>query len=130
MSKNEAVVLLAFLFGFGGWVFVFSDLRPGESWLARIAIAAAFFLLTGGVIGFLHPKGWLVAMLISWGAVLMGGLMIFLAFVRYGREAFSAAEPPFVTSGPVMVFGSLGMSLSGGIVGKLLTRNRMPISPR
>lgn len=130
MSKNEVVCLLAFLFGFGGWIFVFSDLGPGETWPARIAIASAYFLLTGGTIGFLHPRGWLIALLISWAAVLMGGFIIFIALIRYGTEAFAAAEPPYVTSGLVMVFGSLVMALFGGILGRLLARILTPVSPQ
>lgn len=92
--KTPFVVLLALLLGFGGLVLVFSDLGPGEGVFLRVTIAAAFFFLSGGAIGYAHFKGWLIAMLVAWGAVLMGGFIILMSIARYGREAFTAIEPP------------------------------------
>jgi hypothetical protein len=116
------VVLVALLLGLVGLVFVFSD--PSEGWLLRIIIAMAFFLLASSAIGYAHPGRWPLAMLTAWGAVLMGGFIIILAMARYGREAFSAVEPPYITSGLILLFGSLGLTFIGGCLGRALRKTR------
>lgn len=117
---NAFVVVLAILLGFVGLVFVFSD--PAEGWLFRVIIATAFFFLTGAAIGYAHPSGWPIAMLTAWGGVLMGAFIILMAIARYGREAFDAIEPPYVTSGLILLFGSLGLTLYGGFFGRSLRK--------
>lgn len=122
MDKRQAVVLLAFLLGFGGLVFVFSDLGPGEGWPFRVAITAAYFFISGAFIGYAQPKTWAIALLVAWGGVLMGGFITLVAIVHYGREAFAATQPPFITSGLIILFGSVGATLLGAFFGKLLPR--------
>lgn len=117
---NAFVVVVAIVLGFVGLLFVFSD--PGEGWLLRVIIATAFFFLTGAAIGYAHPSGWPIAMLTAWGGVLMGGFIILIAVSRYGRNAFNAIEPPYVTSGLIMLFGSLGLTFFGGFIGKSLRK--------
>jgi len=116
-------VAVAVVLGFGGLALVFSDLGPGESWPLRITTAVVFFLVSGAFIGFAHPKGWLIAMLTAWGAVLMGAFITLIAIAYYGRGAFAATEPPFITSGLTMIFGSLGSTLLGALLGKMLSRH-------
>ncbi len=112
------VVVIAILLGSVGLVFVFSD--PAEGWLLRATVATAFFFLTGAAIGYAHANGWLIAMLTAWGAVLMGGFIILMSIARYGRNAFNAVEPPYVSSGIIMLFGSLGLTFFGGLLGRSL----------
>lgn len=114
------VVLLALLLGLVGLVFVFSD--PAEGWLLRVVITTAYFFLTSAAIGYAHPSRWPIAMLTAWGGVLMGGFLIILALARYGSDAFSAIEPPYITSGLIMLFGSLGTAFFGGLLGKSLRK--------
>lgn len=121
------VVVVAVLLGFVGLIFVFSD--PAEGWLFRAIIATAFFFFTGAAIGFAYPGGWLIGMLTAWGGALMGGFIIIMALVRYGREAFHAIEPPYLTSGLIMLFGSLGLTFFGAFLGKLL-RKQVRVLPR
>ncbi|MBK9154022.1 MAG: hypothetical protein IPM25_07370 [Chloracidobacterium sp.] len=122
------VVVIAILLGSVGLVFVFSD--PAEGWRLRVITATAFFFLTGAAIGYVHPRGWPIALLTAWGAVLMGGFITLVAAAHYGRGAFAATEPPFITSGLIMIFGSLGSTLLGALLGKLFARRRDQIPPR
>lgn len=119
--KSAFVVVLALLLGFVGLVFVFSD--PAEGWLLRVIIATAFFFLSSAAIGYAHPSGWPIAVLTAWGGVLMGGFIILMSVARYGREAFDAVEPPYVTSGLLMLFGSLGLTFFGGFFGKSIRKH-------
>ncbi|MCC7307074.1 MAG: hypothetical protein IT173_05895 [Acidobacteria bacterium] len=121
-AKNAVVTVVAIVLGFVGLVFVFSDPGPGEGWLFRVSITMAFYFLSGVGIGYMHPGGWLIAMLIAWGGVMMGGFIVLMAVARYGREAFNASEPPFVASGLIMLIGSLGLTFLGGFLGKSLPR--------
>lgn len=114
------IVVVAILLGFVGLMFVFSD--PAEGWLLRGIVATVFFLLSSAAIGYAHPRRWPIATLTAWGGVLMGGFIIILALARFGREAFSAFEPPYITSGLIMLFGSLGLTLFGGFIGKSLRK--------
>jgi hypothetical protein len=68
-------------------------------------------------------------MLTAWGGVLMGGFIIILAMARYGREAFRAVEPPYITSGLILLFGSLGLTFIGGFLGRAL-RKQGRVLPR
>lgn len=120
IDKNAAVAGLAILLGFVGLAIVFSD--PVEGWPLRIMIASAFYFFSSATVGYTHPNGWPIAMLTAWGGLLMGGLLIIAAIARYGGAAFAATEPPYISSGLIMLFGSLVLSLSGGYVGKLLSR--------
>ncbi|HMQ03866.1 MAG TPA: hypothetical protein PKD26_08110 [Pyrinomonadaceae bacterium] len=117
--KNAVFAGIAFLLGFVGLVLVFSD--PAEGWRLRMIIGSAFFLLSSGAIGYLHPDRWPIAVLTAWGGVLFGGLLILLAIARYGRDAFNAAEPPYITSGLIILFGSLGSAFFGGLLGRSLS---------
>ncbi len=119
-DKNAVFAGVSILFGFGGLVLVFTD--PIEGWPLRITIAIAFFFFSGAVIGYAHPKGWPIAMLTAWGGVLFGGFIILVAYARYGREAFSSVEPPYITTGLIMLFGSLVLTLIGSFLGKSLPR--------
>lgn len=120
------VVVIAILLGSIGLVFVFSD--PAEGWLLRATVATAFFFLTGTAIGYAHANGWLIAMLTAWGAVLMGGFIIFMSIARYGSDTFNAVEPPYITSGLVLLFGSLGLTFFGGLLGRSLRKQGARIS--
>lgn len=124
--KIPFVVLIAVLLGFGGLLLVFSDLGPGEGAFLRVTITAAYFFLSGGIIGFAHFKGWLIAMLVAWGSVLMGGFIIFMAIARYGRESFAATDPPYISSGLIILVGSLALTLLGGVFGRSLSRWQFP----
>jgi len=113
-ARNAAVAGVAVLLGAVEFVFVFAD--PREGWVVRIIASAVFFLLAGAAIGYAHPRGWLLAMLISWGGVAMGGFIILIAFARYGSNAFNASEPPFVTAGIVILPGPLVVTLFGSFL--------------
>ena len=114
--RHAFAAAVATSLGFIGLVFVFSD--PAEGWLLRVIIASAFFFLTSAAIGFAHPSGWPIAMLTAWGGVLMGGSIILMATARYGPEAFTAVEPPYITSGLIMLFGTLGLTFFGSLFGR------------
>lgn len=121
-NKKAGVVVLAVLLGSVELVFVFSDPGPGMGWPLQVMIAAGLFFFSGAAIGYIHPEGWPIALLSAWGAVLLGGFIILMAMARYGREAFTAVEPPYISSGLMILFGSLGLTLFGSWLGKSLPR--------
>ena len=129
-SRNAIVAFLALLLGFVGLGLVFSDAGPNEGWAARVAIAAVFFFLTGAGLAYAHPARWPIALLAAWGGVLMRGFIILMAFVRFGAEAFAASEPPYITSGLIILFGSLGLTFAGALLGKFVGERRVPILSR
>ena len=69
-----------------------------------------------------------MALLTAWGAVLMGVFGTLVGFAKYGGEAFTAGESPDASAGLIMLFGSLGLTLIGGFVGKSLPRPGGPPS--
>ena len=118
------MVMLALLLGFVGLVLVFSDVGSKETWVLRVAIVTTFFFFAGAAIGFIYPEGWPIAILASWGAVLLGGFIVLMALARYGAQAFSAVEPPYLTSGLTILFGPLLLTAIGALIGKSLSRGR------
>ena len=115
-DRNAAVAGVAALLGVGGLMLVFAD--PREGWIVRAIASTMFFFLAGAAIGYAHPHGWLIAMVTSWGGVVMGGFIILIAIARYGSEAFDAVEPPYVTSGIIMLIAPLALTFAGGFLGK------------
>lgn len=112
--------VLAVLFGIFGLVLVFSDLGPGEVWWERVLIAMLFFFFCGLAVGWFNPRFWIIAALSAWGGFLMGGSLVFFALSKYGKAAFDAQEPPYISVGLIMLFFPVIFSLIGGHVGKLI----------
>jgi hypothetical protein len=121
-DRNAAFAGVAALLGAVGFMFLFSD--PREGWIVRVIASMVFFFFASVAIGYAHPGGWLIAMLISWGGVAMGGFITLMAFARYGAQAFDAVEPPFIISGLVMLFAPIALTLLGGFVGKQFSMSR------
>lgn len=120
MQKNIIFVIVALLLGFIGFSFIFSDSDSGESWTSRILIITLFFFLSGLIIGFFNPKGWIISGLTALGGVIFGGILTVAALGKYGINAFGAQEPPYISAGLFMLFVPLVLSVIGGYVGKLL----------
>ena len=123
--KSVAFSFLALILGLVGLSFVISDPGPGESMAIRILTAALFFFLSGAAIAFFNPTLWVISGLTAWGGVLMGGLITLSAVRRYGGDAFNAQEPPYISSGLIMLLLPITFSLIGGYVGKLFSQRRI-----
>lgn len=121
MLKNSIFVIVALLLGFVGLYFIFSDLSSSENWINRVLIAAIFFLLSGLVIGGFNPKAWFLSGLTAWGSLIMGAILTISAIGKYGSDAFSAQEPPYISAGLVFLFIPLAIAVIGGYLGKLLS---------
>ena len=89
--------------GFFSITLFFSDLGPGETLFSRFVIAVILYLVVGLIIGFFNPKAWMLAGLVSWGAVMLG----LIGLVRGEDVSYSF----------LMVVFSLGPSLLGGLLG-------------
>jgi hypothetical protein len=118
--------LAALILGLFGLALVFSDLAPNETWSIRVGIAVAYFFLCGLGIGFLSRDFWLIAGLSAWGAILMGGLLVMVALGRHGSAAFNAQEPPYISSGLLLLFVPIVLSLAGGYLGRKLHARMLP----
>lgn len=129
LTNSLVFSILAFLLGVFGLVLVFSDLGSRESWTLRILVAALFFTLCGLGIGFCNPGGWIISGLTGWGGIFMGSLIVFAALRKYGRFAFNAQEPPYISAGLVMLFMPVGLALAGGYIGKLLKQKSSVTKP-
>jgi uncharacterized protein YacL len=122
--KYPLAALFALLLGFIGLSLVFSDLNQGESLATRILTAALFFSISGVGIGLLIPKAWMVSALVAWGAILMGGFITLTALRKYGSSAFGTEEPPYISSGLIVLILPVTVSLIGGYFGKQIRHTK------
>ena len=95
----------------GGLSFVFSDLGPGETGLLRVFSGAVFFLGISGLIAFLIPRFWYLALLPSVGPVCMMALLLWVE-APHAHPAFAL----LIGVGPVAV------SVVGGLLGRMFGR--------
>jgi peptidoglycan/LPS O-acetylase OafA/YrhL len=122
MSRNLASLLASLALGVIGLNLVFSDLGAGESSINRIFVSAVFFFLCGIGIGYFNPRGWVISGLCAWGSTLFGTLIVMNAIRKYGGNALSAQEPPYISSGLIILLVPLSLALLGGYVGRNLSR--------
>lgn len=118
--KIALSVIFALLSGVFGLSMVFSDLGPGEAWWGRVLVATIFFFFCGLAVGWFNPRFWIIAALSAWGGIFMGGLLVFFALSKYGKAAFDAQEPPYISVGLIMLFLPVTFSVVGGYIGKLI----------
>jgi len=118
--------LAALILGLFGLALIFSNLSPNETWSIRVAVAVIYFFLCGLGIGFLSRDFWFIAGLSAWGAVLMGGLLVIVALGRHGSASFEAQEPPYISSGLLLLFVPIVLSLAGGYIGHKLNARLLP----
>jgi hypothetical protein len=123
-NKRPLAVVLALVLGVFGLALVFSDLGPQEAWPFRVAVAAIYFLLCGLGIGYLSQNHWFIAGLSSWGGILFGGFLVIAALGRYGTSAFEAKDPPYLSSGLILLLVPIALSLLGGYIGQRLSNRR------
>lgn len=100
--------ILALVIGFFSMTLFFSDLGPGETLFSRFVIAVILYLVVGLIIGFFNPKVWMLAGLVSWGALMLG-------LIGLAREED-------VGSSLLMVVLSPGPSLFGGFLGSYASK--------
>lgn len=122
--KRPFAIVLSVILGAIGLALVFSDLGPDESWPVRAAVAASYFFLCGVGIGLLSRDQWYIAGLSAWGGVLFGGYLVLVALGSYGTTAFEAKDPPFISSGLILLFVPIALSLLGGYIGSQLSNRR------
>lgn len=94
--------IAALVIGFFGLSLFFSDLGPGETFFSRFVTAVILYFVVGLIIGFFNPKVWMLAGLVSWGAVMLG----LIGLARQVDVGLSL----------LMVVLSLGPSLFGGFL--------------
>ena len=123
-ALNVISVILALIVGIFGLSLVFVDLGPDGLTFGRVILGVGFFLLVGLIIGFINPKGWWISGFAAWGGILIGGFITINAIKKYGGDAWSANEPPYILSGLALLFFPLGLALVGGYLGKFLRIRR------
>jgi hypothetical protein len=115
--RKLLLVLIVIVAGVVGLALVFTDIGPGRTGVARGVVGAVFFLLAGGLVGWINVRGrpllWAAAT--SWGMVLLGILGSWI----------SATDP---TSGDwslalTFLLGPLACALFGGWLGWRLHRS-------
>jgi hypothetical protein len=122
--KNLAFSAFALILGFIGLSLVFSDIGAGESAASRIFVAASFFFLGGVGIGYFNSRAWIISGLTAWGSILFGAFLTLASIRKYGRDAFTVQEPPYLSAGLVILFVPLSLALLGGYIGKSLNNKR------
>ena len=70
--KIAGVSLAVLVVGFFAMSLFFSDLGPGESLFSRFVTAVIVYFVAGLIIGFFNHKVWILAVLVSWGGVILG----------------------------------------------------------
>jgi peptidoglycan/LPS O-acetylase OafA/YrhL len=114
--KKLIMILIVIAAGIIGLALVFTDIGPGRTGVARIAVGAVFFLIAGALVGWLasggRPMRWAGAT--AWGMILLGIVGSWI----------SATDPASGDWGLALtfLFGPLVCALLGGWVGGRLHR--------
>lgn len=110
------MTLIVIAAGIVGLALVFTDIGPGRTGVQRIGLGAVFFLLAGGLLGWLgsggKPMRWAGAS--AWGMILLGIVGVWI----------SATDPSSGDWGLALLFlfGPLVCALLGGWLGGRLPR--------
>lgn len=131
LVKELAFALVPIAAGLLGISLLHTPTTPGLDVGGRASTFALVFLVSGFLVGSIHPRRWKLAWISAWGPLLVALLWIGGAFLGEG-----GAEPPawrrFMSGSPGVALGAFalgaGLALAGARVGA--TAARRPANPR
>ncbi len=104
--------VVALLAGFFGFLLLFADLGPGETFFSRYTITVLLHLVFGFIFGLVNARAWPVSGLVAWGGILMA--------VR------GALDGPRGWPDALTVMGLAPLpALGGGYLGAIVVRRRV-----
>ena len=119
LLKFIIVSAAAIVTGWIGLAGLFSDIGPNENVAERVATVTTVYIIGCGIIGALLQKKWYIAIITTWGPILISIFMLVVYFFNLGTPANTKFFVPFWIS---VLFGFPIFSLIFGFIGAWLCR--------